>query len=118
MQKNVLKKLILYTCQKTCFTFNNNIYEQNDGLRMGAFLGPVLANIIMTECEKVIVDNLVKEGTVKFYIQYVEDLLLVKRQDIDNGLKAINGFNKNLKFTVDRFKNETHFLDLEICPNG
>ena len=26
---------------------------------------------------------------------------------------------KNLKFTVDRFENETqHFLDLEICPNG
>ena len=34
-------------------------------------------------------------------------------------LKAFNGFGKNLKFTVDKFENETpHFLDLEICPNG
>ena len=33
--------------------------------------------------------------------------------------KAFNGFDKNLKFTVDRFeKKTTHFLDLEICPNG
>ena len=45
--------------------------------------------------------------------------LLVKRQDIGKALKAFNGFDQNLKFTVDRFENETpHFLDLEICPNG
>ena len=87
---------------------------------MGASLGLVLANIIMTECEKVTVDNLVKKGTIKFYIRYVDDtLLLVKQQVIGNVLKAFNEFNKNLKFTVDRFENETpHFLDLEICPNG
>ena len=73
---------------------------------MGVSLGPVLANIIMTECEKVIVDNLVKEGTKKFYIRYVDEtLLLVKRQDIDEVLKAFNGFDKNLKLTVDRFDN-------------
>ena len=34
---------------------------------MRASLGPVLANIIMTECEIEIIDNLVKEGTIKFY---------------------------------------------------
>ena len=76
LSKNVLKKLILYTCQKTLFTFNNIIYEQKDGVSMGASLGPALANIIMTECEKVIVDNLVKEGTIKFYIHYVDDSTL------------------------------------------
>ena len=117
--KKVLKKLILDTCQKTAFTINNIIHERKDGLSMGALLGPVLANIIMTECEKVIVDNLVKEGTRKFYVCYVDDtLLLVKRQYIDKVLQAFNGFDKNLKFTIDKFENETpHFLDLEICPN-
>ena len=72
----------------------------------------------MTECEKVIVDNLVKEGTIKFYVPYVDDtLLLVKCQDIDKVFKEFNGLDNNLKFTVDRFENETpHFLDLEICP--
>ena len=117
--KKVLKKLILDTCQKTAFTINNIIHERKDGLSMGALLGPVLANIIMTECEKVIVANLVKEGTRKFYVRYVDDtLLLVKRQYIDKVLQAFNGFDKNLKFTIDKFENETpHFLDLEICPN-
>ena len=46
-------------------------------------------------------------------------MLLVERQDIDKVLKAFNGCDKKLKFTIDRFENETpYFLDLEICPNG
>ena len=120
LSKNVPKKLILDICQKTAFTINNIMYEQKDGVSMVASLGLVLANIIMAECEKVTVDNLVKEGTIKFYIGYADDtLLLVKRQDIDKVLKAFNGFDINLKFTIDRFEKETpHFLDLEICPNG
>ena len=62
---------------------------------MGASLGLVLANIIMMECGKVIVDNLVKKGTIKFYIRHVDDtLLLVRRQDIEKVLKAFNECNK------------------------
>ena len=74
----------------------------------------------MMECEKLIVDNLLKEETIKFYIRYVDDtLLLFKRPSIDKVLKAFNWFDQNLKFTVDRFENEIpHFLHLEICPNG
>ena len=87
---------------------------------MGASLGPHLANIIMTEYEKVIVDNLVNERIIKFYVPYVDGILLLfQRQHIEKVLKAFNGFDKNLKFTVDRFENESpHFLELEICTNG
>ena len=50
---------------------------------MGGSLGPVLANIIMTECEKAIVDKLIEDGIIKFYIRYVDDtLLVIKRTDI------------------------------------
>ena len=68
----------------------------------------------MTACKEVIVDNLVEEGTITFHVRYVDDtLVLVKHQDIDTMLKAFNGFDKNLKFTVSKFQNETpHFLDL------
>ena len=84
---------------------------------MGTLLGLALADIIMMECEKVITDTLVKVGTIKFYVHYVDDTL-VKRQDIDKVLQAFNRFNKNLKFTIDKLKNKTpDFLDLEICPN-
>ena len=36
-------------------------------------VGPVSANIVMTECEKVIVNQLIEKSIVKFYIRYVID---------------------------------------------
>ena len=40
---------------------------------MGGTLGPVLANIIMTECEKFIINQLKENDIVKFYEKCVDD---------------------------------------------
>ena len=87
---------------------------------MGGSLGPVLANIIMTECEKIIVEKLIEDGIIKFYIRYVDDtLLVIKRTGISYVLNKFNSFYENLKFTIDTFENcVPHFVDIEICPNG
>ena len=42
-----LKKLIIFAAQENHFIFNNNIYDQVDGVSMGSPLGPILANIFM-----------------------------------------------------------------------
>ena len=120
LKKRTLKKLLKDTCSKTAFLFDNTIYEQIDGVSMGAALGPVLANIIMTEMERVVVDALVQSGKIKFYARYVDDtLLLVKPEDIDNILQQFNKFHKNIEFTIDRFDEcVPHFLDLEIHHDG
>ena len=120
LKKRTLKKLIIDTCSKTAFSCNNVLYEQIDGVSMGACLGPVLANIIMTELEKVVVDKMIDNGLIKFYARYVDDtLLLVKPRDIDRILQKFNRFHTNLEFTVDKFENcVPHFLDLEIHPDG
>ena len=52
LSKQSLKKLILDSCNKTAFSFNDKIYEQIDGVSMGSPLGSFLANIILTEFEK------------------------------------------------------------------
>ena len=116
LKKQTLKKLILDICSQTAFSCGDVIYEQIDGVSMGAYLGPVLANIIMTELELVVVDKMVNSGLIKFYGRYVDDtLLLVKPENVDNIMKAFNKFHKNLEFTVDKFTNcVPHFLDLEI----
>ena len=108
------------TCSKTAFMYDGVIYEQIDGVSMGAALGPVLANIIMTEMERVVVDQLIQSGKIKFYARYVDDtLLLVKPEDIDDILQRFNRFHKNIEFTVDRFDDcVPHFLDLEIHHDG
>ena len=120
LKKRTLKKLINDTCSKTAFSYNNTIYEQIDGVSMGACLGPVLANIIMTELEKVVVGELIQKGLVKFYARYVDDtLLLVKPEDTQEILRIFNGFHQNIQFTVDEFEDcVPHFLDLEIHPDG
>ena len=64
----------------------------------------------MTECEKVIVNQLFQNNFVNFYIRYVDDTLLVlRKKDTDIALNKFNSFNKNLKFTVS-------ILLKVVCP--
>ena len=90
------KKIIWDTCQKTAFSFDNKIYEQLDGVSMSGSLRPVLANIIMTECEKVIVDKLMEDGITKYYERYVDDTRYTTLQSIL--LKTVYSFSLILKF--------------------
>ena len=39
---------------KAVFLFEGKIYKQFDGVLMGLSLGPVLANVIMTEFERLV----------------------------------------------------------------
>ena len=83
LSKRSSKKLILDTCQKMALSFNDKLYEQIDRVSMGGSLGPVLANIIMTECKHVI-DKLMKEEVIMFYTRYVDNtLLIIKKRDIN-----------------------------------
>ena len=91
LKKRTMKKLITDVCKKTAFSFNDSVYKQTDGVSMGLSLGPVIANIFMTELEKFILDELINDNIVKFYIRYVDDtLLLVKPEDTDKILKKFN----------------------------
>ena len=115
-----MKKLILDACTKTAFSFNNKFYKQIDGVSMGSPLGPVLANIIMTELESTVVKELVDKSIIKLYMRYVDDtLLLVKEKDINRIHKRLNSFDKNIKFTIDTFPDgNVHFLDIKVENNN
>ena len=87
---------------------------------MGSSLGPVLANIIITELDDVIIKPLIANGTIKFYSCLVDDTLLaIKPENVSQVNKAHNKFDSNLRFTIDMFQNEVlHFLELELSPDG
>ena len=120
LTKRTMKKLLNDACSKTVLTFNDKIYKQIDCLSMGSPLGPLLANIFMTELEKDIIQKLIDKKFIKFYIRYVDDtLLLVNDEGIDPILKELNSYNRKIKFTVDQFINEdVHFLDIKIHRNN
>ena len=44
---------------------------------MGSWLGPVLANIIMTELDEKQIRIFLEDGTTKFYGHFVDDTLVV-----------------------------------------
>ena len=121
IRKHTLKKLILDCCTKTTFSFNDKLYDQIDGVCMGSALGPVLANIIMTELERLVMPKLFEDGTVKFYARYVDDtIVMIKEDKVESVLQEFNKFDRNLEFTVDTFDDgHVHFLDLTIdTSNG
>ena len=61
---------------------------------MGGSLGPVLANIILTEFEQIIINPLISSRIIKFYCHYVDDtLLLIKHDDIDMLLHKFHSFD-------------------------
>ena len=87
---------------------------------MGSSVRPVLANIMMTELEDVIITPLIVDGTIKFYSHFVDKTLLVmKPENVSQVHKSLNKFDNNLRFAADVFQNEVpQFLDFELSPDG
>ena len=83
---------------------------------IGLSLGPVLAYVIMTEFQRLVVDKLIKDSLVKFYIRCVDDtLVLAKVEDIANIMEQFNPFDRSIQFTINRFEDGiVHFLDIKI----
>ena len=47
LTKTQLKKLLIWSCTGTIFQFNNQIYEQIDGVSMGSPIAPCMADTCM-----------------------------------------------------------------------
>ena len=107
-----MKKLIRDTCLKTPFLSNGKLYQQIDGVSMGSSLGPVMANIIMTELEKSMINNLFNLGISKFYIRYVDDTLVLAKPD-DFQLLTANSITVYRKDTHTTLLHSITFIVLD-----
>ena len=58
IRKSEIKELLKLCIKSVHFTFDGNIYVQNDGVAMGSPLRPVLANIFMVELERSVIPTL------------------------------------------------------------
>ncbi|CAF0897904.1 unnamed protein product [Brachionus calyciflorus] len=73
LKRDELKHLLIVCTQESHFQFNGEYFDQTDGVAMGSPLGPLFANIFMSEFEKKHMVELKKLG-ISFWKRYVDDI--------------------------------------------
>ena len=115
LTKRALKGLLEFCTQNVRFLFNDEWYEQVDGVAMGSPLAPTLASLFLQSLEARIPRDI--DYAPKVYKRYVDDIFLIfkEKEHIDKFLKLLNGLHENIKFTVELENNSTlPFLDIAI----
>ena len=106
-------KELLYLCTKNVhFSFDKNIYIQNDGVALGSPLGSILANIFMFELGRSVIPRLANK--LNNWRRYVGDTIChIKVDTIDCFHSKLNNFHKNIQFTIEVEKEgRISFLDV------
>ena len=116
--KRQMKKLLELAVCNVPFRFREKHYIQCDGVAMGSPLGPILADIFMSNLEKKL--NKFSSNKPLIWYRYVDDILCIfnTEQNINNVLTSINRWHKNIKFTIEKEKEKKiNFLDVLIIRN-
>ena len=115
--KKNLEKLLLLCTQDKPFTFDNKMYVQVDGV-MGSPLGPLFANIFMSELENSIIPTL--GNKVLHWKRYVDDTFAFNKPDTADEIQHIlNSFNEKIKFTYEYEQSNTiSFLDVLVTRSN
>ena len=112
-------RTLLYLCTKHVhFSYEGILYMQVNGVAMGSPLGPVIANIFMSELETITIPLLDK--IVQNWKRYVDDTFAFVIQDkIEYVLDKLNSFDENIQFTYEiENENKIPFLDVLIIRNS
>jgi hypothetical protein len=116
LTRRQLSKLFIIAVKQNHFTFEGKTYDQIDGVAMGSSLGPILANIFMSQFEHQALDQYT--GTLpSTYRRYVDDTFLIfqHENDMDLFFNYLNTCHRNIKFTKEiESNNKLPFLDVLI----
>lgn len=96
--RDQLKELLEIATKNQLFTFQDQLYEQVDGVAMGSPLGPLMANVFMCHIEeKLEIDGLLPEH----YYRFVDDTLtsMPGLSSANNFLKVLNEVHPSIRFT-------------------
>jgi len=114
-KKKTLKSLLELACKNILFSFDDDLYEQFDGMCMGSNLGPTMAAYTMHMVEL--------KYTIKplFYARYVDDIFAIfhNKEESDTFFEHIQNIHKNIQFTrEDEQDGKLTFLDVEVYNNA
>ena len=98
-----IKELLTLCTKNVYFTFDNQVYQQNDGVAMCSPLGPVLAGIFMVQLENRIIPTL--GNMVLNWKSFVDDTIgYVRNGSIDMILSKLNSFHPDIQVTNEMEK--------------
>ena len=73
----------------------------------------------MTEREHADVKDLLNKGYLKFFIRYMYDTqALMKKSDVPTVLQILNGFHRNIIFTVDMFEDKKVYFSVPLIDKN
>jgi hypothetical protein len=113
LTRTALRRLLVICTQESHFQFNGKYYDQIDGVAMGSPLGPLFANVFMSEFERGCITRLRELGVIKWY-RYVDDVFatVTDSNAVDDVLRFLNSQHPNIRFTCEHEnKNQLPFLD-------
>ena len=100
------------------YGYNERTYVQPKGLAMGSPSSSVLSELYIQHMEHTKATHTLTKPGIVAYFRYVDDILLIYNKrliDIEDVLSSLNIFCPNLKFTLEREKdNKLNFLDINI----
>ena len=114
--RNDMKSLLYLCTSKSCFFFNNTLYEQIDGISMSSPLGPVMSNIFMIYFESLLQERSNLTG-LKHWFRYVGDIFAIfyVKLDLPAILPDLNSIHRNINFSCEpEIDGQLHFLDMNI----
>ena len=118
ISKKEMKQLLTLCTKNVHFTYDNKVYQQNDGVAMGSPLGPVLSGIFMVKLENSLVPTLNESMTL--CQRFVDDnITFVKNDSIAYVLDQLNSFHEQIQFTYEvEHNNKLPFLDVLLIKNA
>jgi len=121
LNKKQLSKLLDLATSNTIFLFNNQLYQQIDGMAMGSPLGLAYANAFLCHHEEEWLNNCPPDFKPIVYKRYVDDCFLIfenERQSLQF-LNYLNGKHSNIVFTSEgQLNNSLSFLDVSVSYNA
>jgi len=115
------RSLLEIAVNESVFVFNNQLYQQKDGMSMGSPLGPTMANIFLCHHEKEWLENCPQDFKPIIYKRYIDDCFLVFREESHSKLflDYLNCKHKNISYTMEPEKNNClPFLDVLVTREG
>lgn len=112
-----------YVLKYNYFSFDNEFYLQISGTSMGSIFAPNYANLFMGHFEEKFVYNpsvnIHKPKIVKWF-RYIDDIFCMYKgncDEVEAFVTLLNGFDENIKFTLDFSHTKVHFLDMWVINN-